>query len=240
MRYFYLLFAVFSYFVALISQIWFIFYLSDVDFIETIYEKQRVDSANALLIDFGLLTLFALQHSIMARESFKKRILQIIPEPIERAFYTLLSGVAFIFICYFYQPIDGYLWRVESSFWEALLWVGFAFGWGLSLFATFIIDHFELFGLKQPYYYLKNSKMPTIEFKERSLYKFVRHPIQLGVLLGLWLTPKMSYGHLFLSVVLSIYIFIGLYFEERSLSREFGAVYEDYKKRVGMLLPKIG
>ena len=240
MKYLYLAFAIFSYIVAFFSQIWFIFYLTDIDFIDTIYSKQQLPTSTALLIDFLLITLFALQHSIMARESFKKRILQIIPEPIERAVYTLASGITFLLICYFFQPIDGMVWSFEGGFLEILLWIGFAFGWGLSLCATFIIDHFELFGLKQPYQFLKNRTKLELEFREKSLYKIVRHPIQLGVILGLWLTPKMNFGHLFLSLLFTIYIFIGLYFEERSLAREFGQTYLDYKKRVGMLFPKFG
>ncbi len=239
MRQLYFSFAIFSYLVALASQVWFILYLTNLNFLNNIYAPQTTSTLLALIVDFTLLSIFALQHSIMARESFKKALIKLIPAPIERAFYTLLSGVSFILICYFYQPIDGLIWDIEDSFWSSFLWVGFIFGWGLSLYATFIIDHFELFGLKQPYYYLKEKRLPQIEFKEKSLYRFVRHPIQVGVLIGLWITPKMSFGHLFLSTLLTIYIFIGLYFEEKALVKEFGNVYKDYKKRVGMLFPKI-
>ena len=239
MRQLYFLFPIFSYLVALASQVWFILYLTDLDFLNNIYAPQKTSTLLALIIDFTLLSIFALQHSIMARDSFKKALTKLIPAPIERAFYTLLSGVAFILICYFYQPIDGLVWSIEDGFWKKTIWILFAFGWALSFYATFIIDHFELFGLKQPYYNIKNQKLKKTNFKERSLYKFIRHPIQLGVLIALWATPKMSFGHLFLSTILTIYIFVGLYFEEKALVNEFGDVYENYKKRVGMLFPKI-
>jgi len=180
------------------------------------------------------ITLFALQHSIMARERFKKFILKFIPKEIERAVYVFLSGVIFIIIVLFYRPIDGVIWKFDSIV-ATILWGLYIFGWLFSLISTFIIDHFELFGIKQS---LQNSKSEN-EFKEVLFYKYVRHPIQLGVLIALWATPIMNLGHFILSLLLTIYIFIGLYFEEKSLVKEFGKVYTDYKKRVPMIFPKI-
>jgi len=199
---------------------------------------QRVDTMSAILIDIGLIALFGLQHSVMAREGFKRMLTRSIPEASERSTYVLLSGVTFIMMCLFYQPIDGYLWKVEEGIGKWLLEFGFVFGWSLSVYASFIINHFELFGLQQVYLYLTGKEARPVVFKEKQLYRFIRHPIQLGVLMGMWLTPVMSYGHLLMAVGFTVYIFIGLYFEERDLVRELGKEYQDYKERVGLMFPK--
>ena len=201
---------------------------------------QRVDTMAAVLIDLGLIALFGLQHSVMAREGFKRMITRFIPEASERSTYVLFSGVTFIVMCIFYQPIDGYLWKVDDGMGKWLLEFGFVFGWSLSVYASFIINHFELFGLQQVYLYLTGKEAQPVVFKEKQLYRFIRHPIQLGVLMGMWLTPVMSYGHLLMAVGFTVYIFIGLYFEEKDLVRELGKEYEDYKERVGLMFPRKG
>jgi hypothetical protein len=126
---------------------------------------------------------------------------------------------------------------VDNEVGRALLIAGYLFGWAFSLFSTFIINHFELFGLQQIYLNLLNKPASAIDFKEKLFYKFVRHPIQLGVLIGLWVTPTMSYSHLMLSFTLSIYIFVGLWFEERDLIAELGGTYREYQQRVRMMFP---
>jgi len=233
------LYGVFAYAVGLWGQVWFIVYISDWNIISNnINMPQQLPAMMALLIDIGLIVLFGLQHSGMARRGFKQVITRFIPKVSERSTYVLLSGVVFVLFCLFYQPIDGYLWRVEEGVLYWLLEAGFLFGWVLSVYASFIINHFELFGLQQVWYNLRGKEPPPVAFRERQLYRYIRHPIQLGVLLGMWLTPVMSYGHLLLSVGFTLYIFIGLYFEEKDLVRELGETYDAYRKRVGMMFPR--
>ncbi|MBV5321256.1 MAG: isoprenylcysteine carboxylmethyltransferase family protein, partial [Sulfuricurvum sp.] len=168
---------------------------------------------------------------------FKKYLTKIIPLAAERSTYVLFSGLALGLICLYWQPLEGVLWHVDNEIIRNLLTAGYLFGWLFSLFSTFIINHFELFGLQQIYLNFINKPAPAIDFKEKLFYKFVRHPIQLGVLIGLWLTPTMSYSHLMLSCTLTIYIFVGLWFEERDLIAELGDTYKEYQKRVRMFLP---
>jgi protein-S-isoprenylcysteine O-methyltransferase Ste14 len=234
------LYGVFAYAVGLWGQLWFIVYISDWKMISNnINMPQALSTPLALLIDLGLIILFGLQHSGMARRGFKRVITRFIPEVSERSTYVLLSGMVFVIFCLFYQPIDGFVWKVEEGVIYWLLEAGFVFGWVLSVYASFIINHFELFGLQQVWFYLTGKEAKPVTFKEKHLYRYIRHPIQLGVLLGMWLTPVMSYGHLVLSIGFTLYIFIGLYFEEKDLVRELGKTYAEYRKRVGMMFPRI-
>jgi len=232
------LYGIFAYVVGPVGQIWLILYISDWNIIsKNINIPQELSSTSALLIDIGLIVLFGLQHSGMARRGFKRIVTRYIPEASERSTYVLLSGVVFIVFCLFYQPIDGYLWKIEEGVGYWLLQIGFVVGWTLSVYASFIINHFKLFGLQQVYLYLTGKEAKPVVFKERQLYRYIRHPIQLGVLMGIWLTPVMSYGHLVLAIGFTIYIFIGLYYEEKDLVRELGEEYRNYRQRVGMMIP---
>jgi len=232
-------YGVLAYIIGLTGQIWFILYISDWDILErSIHSPQSVSTWEALAINLFLVLLFGLQHSVMARPWFKKKMTKIIPVPAERSTYVLLSGIVFILISLYWQPIDGYVWHVENSALAYLLMGGFVLGWFFSVVASFVINHFELFGLQQVYLHLKNRPVADIAFQEKLFYRFVRHPIQLGVLVGLWSTSLMTYGHFLLSVLFTLYIFIGLYYEEIDMQKEFGEVYMAYKKRVGMLFPR--
>jgi len=233
------LYSIFAYIVGLIGQIWFILYLGDWEFITNIHRHQNSLTVYAILIDTLLVLVFALQHSVMARDWFKSKINKIIPSASERATYVLLSGIALILIVLYWQPIDGNIWDLQDNFLWWVLTGLMIFGWLFSVVATFVINHFELFGLQQGYYHLKNKKTPDISFQENFLYKFIRHPIQLGVLIGIWFTPIMTFGHLLLSFLFSVYIFVGLYYEEKDLVKELGEAYLDYKNRRGMIIPKI-
>jgi len=234
------IYGIVTYVVGLVGQIWFILYLTNWNVVEkTVYAPAETSALFAVVINALLVSLFAMQHSVMARKWFKQYLLKIIPQAMERSTYVLFSGLVFIIVCLYAEPIDGVLWDIQNSFLVTLLWVGFVFGWAFSVLATFVINHFELFGLQQVYLHLLQRQAKEIEFQERFFYKFIRHPIQLGVLLGLWITPTMSYGHLSLSLFFSIYIFIGLYFEERDLVEDLGDVYREYKKRVGLMFPKL-
>lgn len=232
------MYGLFSYTVALIAQVWFILYIGEWTFMPiTVNTYYPVPLIDALSINFALILLFSLQHSVMARSFFKTYLTKIIPQAAERSTYVLFSGLALGLICLYWQPFEGFLWHVDNETGKILLTAGYLFGWGFSLFSTFIINHFELFGLQQIYLNLLNKPALSIDFKEKLFYKCVRHPIQLGILIGLWVTPSMSYSHLMLSITLSLYIFIGLWYEERDLISEWGDTYREYRKRVRMILP---
>ncbi|MFH0710195.1 MAG: hypothetical protein V2A75_08315 [Pseudomonadota bacterium] len=232
------IYGIFAYTLALIAQMWFIFYIGEWKFMPTtINSYHPVPLVTALSINLALVLLFSLQHSLMARSLFKKYLTKVIPIAAERSTYVLFSGVALGLICLYWQPLEGGLWHVDNEVGRTLLTAGYLFGWTFSLFSTFIINHFELFGLQQIYLNLLNKPSPAIEFKEKLFYKAVRHPIQLGVLIGLWITPTMSYSHLMLSSTLTIYIFVGLWFEERDLIAELGDTYREYQQRVRMMFP---
>lgn len=232
------IYGILAYTVALIAQLWFILYIGEWEFMETSVNTQYpVPFISAFSINLMLVSIFALQHSVMARSFFKHYLTKIIPQAAERSTYVLFSGLALGLICWFWQPLDGFLWQVDNEIGKILLTSGYLFGWAFSLFSTFIINHFELFGLQQIYRNFLNKPEPSVAFKERLFYKWIRHPIQLGVLIGVWLTPTMSYSHLMLSVTLSIYIFIGLKYEERDLIDTLGNTYKEYQKRVRMMLP---
>jgi protein-S-isoprenylcysteine O-methyltransferase Ste14 len=188
-------------------------------------------------VDLGLLLLFGLQHSLMARAGFKRRITAWLPRTAVRSTYVLLSALALGLLCLAWKPLPGLVWNVEQPFWHGLLTIAFVGGWGMSVWATFLIDHFELFGLRQVWNEWRGQQMPPPVFREVSLYRVVRHPMQLGVLIGLWATPRMSAGHLLLAVGMSLYVLLGLYFEERDLLRELGEPYRDYRRRVPQLIP---
>jgi protein-S-isoprenylcysteine O-methyltransferase Ste14 len=192
---------------------------------------------NPVLINTGLLLFFGLQHSLMARSFFKDGFLKDVSSAVKSATYSFASSICLIMIFYFWQPIEGYIWNVQ---YDILFWgitIIYITGWLSAFVATFIIDHFELFGLHQGYRALKNIPEPEVKFQVRYFYKYIRHPIQAGTLIGLWATPSMSYTHLLLSVGMTIYVLVGLYYEEKSLIKTFGKEYKDYIKSTPMLIP---
>lgn len=196
-----------------------------------------VPPGQALAVDAGLLLLFGLQHSLMARPGFNRWLGARLPAVAVRSTYVWLSALAIGLICAFWQPLEGMAWSVDGTLARWVLGGGFLLGWGMAVWATFLIDHFELFGLRQVWRYLRDEPAPKPVFRERSLYRYVRHPMQLGVLIGLWSTPQMSLSHLLLAAGMTVYVLIGLYFEERDLLQELGPDYADYRRRVPQLLP---
>jgi len=234
------IFGIFSYIFALFGQLAFTMYVGGFNvFGRTINDAQQLSTIEAIIIDIVLTIFFAIQHTVMARSWLKRFITKVIPKEAERSLYVLMSGVALFVVTLFWQPIDGFLWEFKDGLAYYIFLGLFIFGWSFSVIATFIINHFELFGLQQVYYHLKNIKPKEIPFSEKLFYKYIRHPIQLGVIIGLFFAPTMSYSHLLLATLFTIYIFIGLYFEEKDLIKELGQVYIDYKSRVGMMVPKL-
>ncbi|MCC6608395.1 MAG: isoprenylcysteine carboxylmethyltransferase family protein [Burkholderiales bacterium] len=195
--------------------------------------------AEALGIDVLLLGLFAVQHSVMARRSFKRWWTRIVPRPVERSTYVLAVSLVLALLFWEWRPIAApIVWRIENAAATQLLWAIFWLGWALVLVSTFLINHFELFGLHQVFARLTGREMPAPQFKTPLLYRYVRHPLYLGILLSLWAVPMMTAGHLLFSAGLSAYILAGIWFEERDLVAQFGERYRRYATAVGMLLPR--
>lgn len=194
-------------------------------------------SGRALLINLGLIALFGLQHSVMARPVFKKVWTQIIPTSIERSSYCVATGIVICLICMFWQPLSGTVWHFHHPGLAMALTGLQLLGWATVVASSFMISHLELFGLQQVYYRLIERPLPKPNFTVKYLYRFVRHPLQLGMLIGIWATPHMSTSHMFLSASMTIYITIGLYLEERDLSTFLGQDYEQYRRQVPMIVP---
>jgi protein-S-isoprenylcysteine O-methyltransferase Ste14 len=190
----------------------------------------------ALAIDAGLLALFALQHSIMARPAFKRALTSVVSPVIERSTYVLASSLALILLFWQWRPLGGVVWSVENEIGVALLYAGFAFGWGLVLVTTFLINHFDLFGLRQVWRHLRGEPQQGLKFVLPPLYRLVRHPLYVGWFFAFWCTPTMTLTHLFFAIMTTAYILIAIQLEERDLMAEHPE-YADYRKRVPMLIP---
>ncbi|MEP3838286.1 MAG: methanethiol S-methyltransferase [Algibacter sp.] len=192
----------------------------------------------SLLINASLLSIFAIQHSVMARPSFKRVLIKVIPKAMERSTYILLSSLALLLLYWQWQPLPQVIWRVENQSISIILVALFFVGWLIVFLSTFMINHFELFGLQQIYNNLKQTNSKPIAFTTRFFYGIVRHPIMLGFLIAFWTTPVMTVGHLFFTVMTSLYIYIAVkFFEEKDLKKFIGEEYEDYVKKVPMFIP---
>ena len=198
----------------------------------------RLPFGPALAIDLGLLALFALQHSIMARPAFKRAWTRLVAEPLERPIYVLASSLCLIAMFVFWQPLGGIVWQVDSTVGKAIAYALFAFGWGLVLVTTFLINHFDLFGLRQVWLHLLGKPYRRLHFVEPGPYKLVRHPLYLGWFFAFWSTPTMSASHLVFAIMTTAYILVAIQLEERDLAAEHGASYEAYRRRVPMLIPR--
>jgi protein-S-isoprenylcysteine O-methyltransferase Ste14 len=200
----------------------------------------RGDFLTSLLIDAGLLMLFAAQHSLMARRWFKDWWTRFVPRPVERSTYVLFSSLALILLFWLWRPLGGVVWSVENPAGVFILRSLFAFGWLLVLVSTFLINHFDLFGLRQVWFYLLGKPYEPLKFTTPALYRIVRHPLYVGWFFTFWMTPLMTSAHLLFAVATTIYILIAIRFEERDLAREHGAKYENYRRTVPMLIPFTG
>lgn len=195
----------------------------------------------AVLVDLALLTLFAVQHSVMARRAWKERLARVLPSAVERSTFVVATCVALALLFWLWRPIpEPAVWRIDAPAGRALLWIVFALGWMLVLGSTFLIDHFELFGLRQVHARLTRRPLPPPRFRTPLLYRHVRHPLYLGLLLGFWAAPVMTAGHLLFAAGATVYILVGIGFEERDLVAQFGERYRRYRQEVGMLIPGIG
>ncbi len=193
--------------------------------------------ATAILVDVALLGLFAVQHSVMARRWFKERWTRIVAPELERSTYVVFSSVALIALFAFWRPLGGSIWSVHDPAGRAVLHALFAFGFGLVLVSTFLINHFDLFGLRQVWLYLRGKPYTHLRFGTPGPYRLVRHPLYVGWFFAFWATPAMTFAHLLFAIATTAYILLAIQFEERDLVREHGSTYEDYRRRVPMLVP---
>jgi len=218
-------------------------FLYAIGFVGNLMVPKSIDSAvtdpagTALLINALLLGLFAIQHTIMARPAFKAVLTRLIPPAAERSTFVLATNLVFVLLFWQWRPLGGTVWEIESALGTAILQGFFWLGWGIVLISTFLIDHFDLFGLKQVTRYLLNKEPHQPQFKEHSFYKVVRHPIMLGFIIAFWAAPTMSMGRLLFAALSTAYILVGLTFEERDLIKYHGEKYLQYARRVPMLVP---
>ena len=223
--------------------VFFATFIYAIGFIGNLFVTRSLDSAArrpaaaALAIDLALLGLFALQHSVMARSWFKRAWTKFVPNAAERSTYVLFSSLALILMFWFWEPIGGAVWSIENAALRSAVYVVYALGWIGLLLCTFVIDHFDLFGLRQVYYYLIGREMPPLQFAVRGPYKAIRHPIYLAWLTIFWATPTMTIAHLVFALATTAYILIAIRFEERDLVREHGSLYENYRRTVPMIVP---
>ena len=197
----------------------------------------QVPLAQAILVNASLLLLFALQHSLMARPAFKNWWIKIIPEQVERSTYVLLSSLCLILLVLLWQPMGGFIWRVEEPIAKTILTILFVIGWLIVLISTFMINHFDLFGLRQVWLYFLGKKYEPLRFRIPFFYKYVRHPLYLGWLIAFWATPIMSAAHLLFAVLTTGYILTAIKFEEKDLITHFGEKYLSYKSWVPKIIP---
>lgn len=223
--------------------VFFLSFVYAIGFVGNLVVPKSIDSGAegpfvaSLVINIILLSIFALQHSVMARPAFKLWWTRYVPEPIERSTYVLLSSLALILLYWLWQPMTGVIWSVENTVGAMILNILFWAGWIFALLSTFMINHFDLFGLRQTYLLLKDREYTEIEFTTPGLYRYIRHPIMTGFIIAFWATPHMTTGHLLFAVVTTLYIIVAVQFEERDLIRSFGDSYKDYRRQVSMLFP---
>ena len=236
----FILFALAAYAVFFATFLYLVAFLANLPFIPYTVDAGPVSGLGvAVAIDVVLILIFGLQHSVMARRGFKAAWTRIVPAPIERSVYVVFASGALILLFLFWHPIPGEVWRVDHPAGVALLWALFAAGWSIVLLSTFLINHFELFGLAQVWMHWRGRAVAEPRFHQPLLYKLVRHPLYFGFFLAFWATPVMSLGHLLLAAGMSVYMLIAIQYEERDLVRLFGSDYEEYRRRVGMLTPRL-
>jgi methanethiol S-methyltransferase len=232
------LYGLICYLIFLVAFLYAIAFVGNISLVpKTIDSGSAGPFTKALIINAILLSLFAVQHSVMARQWFKRAWKKIVPEPVERSTYVLLASLMLLLLFWKWHPMEGIIWDVRNANGKALLVGLFWIGWGMVLLSTYLVDHFDLFGLKQVFSYLVGKRAEPPPFKNPALYKIVRHPIYLGFIIAFWATPRMTGGHLFFAIMTTAYILVAIQFEERDLIKFYGDNYRRYREQVSMLFP---
>jgi len=214
-----------------------------IGFVGNLIVPKSIDSSpenpllKAILIDASLLLLFALQHSIMARPAFKKWWTQFVPAPIERSTYVLFASLCLLLLFWYWQPLGGIIWQVQSETARVIIQSICLLGFGIVLICTFLINHFDLFGLRQVWLYFIGKPYAHLEFRTPVFYRYVRHPLYLGFLIAFWAAPTMTAAHLFFAVMTTAYILVAIQLEENDLIKQFGSKYREYRQSAPMLIP---
>jgi protein-S-isoprenylcysteine O-methyltransferase Ste14 len=225
--------------------VFFVTYLYAVGFVGNLVVPKSMDGAptaplaTALLINAGLLGLFAIQHSVMARPWFKRLLTRVVPQPAERSTYVLASSLALILLFWQWSPLGGTVWEVQHPAARAVLYAAFAFGWLLVLVTTFLINHFDLFGLRQVWLYLRGREYQPLRFTTPGPYRLIRHPLYLGWFFAFWATPTMTVTHLFFAIMTTAYILVAIQLEEKDLV-DAHPEYAEYRRQVPMIVPVPG
>ncbi len=219
-------------------------FLYSIGFVGNLYVPKSIDVGEdatvleAFIVNSILLTLFAVQHAVMARPAFKRWWTKIIPQSIERSTYVLSTNFVMTLLFWQWRPMTDIIWKTENNTLVIILWGLFAFGWMIVFLSTFMINHFDLFGLKQVYENLRNTPPRPSSFTKKYFYRLVRHPLMLGFIIAFWATPVMTLGHLYFAIMTTAYILISVKFlEERDLAKQLGESYKQYQKDVPMLIP---
>jgi protein-S-isoprenylcysteine O-methyltransferase Ste14 len=240
-RAFFMGFALVAYAIFFATFLYLIAFVANLSLIPvTVDRGPAAPVATAIVVDLVLIALFGIQHSVMARQGFKKAWTRIVPEPAERSVYVLAASTMLIVMMAFWRPIDAVMWSVTTPALAMLLWGLFGLGWLIVLTSTFLLNHFELFGLQQAWFHWRGKTAAAPRMRTPFFYKLVRHPLYSGFILAFWAIPTMTFGHLLLAAGMSAYILIAIGYEERDLGHLFGHEYDEYRERVGMLAPGIG
>lgn len=232
-----LVYGVVCYLVFLAVFLYSIGFVGDIVVPRTVDHAVTAPLAEALPVNIALLGLFAVQHSVMARPAFKRWWTRFVPTAIERSTYVLIASVVLALVFWQWRTIPAVIWDVPWKPARMLLWVLFALGWGIALLSTFLINHFDLFGLRQVYLAWRGAPYSNLHFRTSMLYRAVRHPLMLGFVIAFWAAPTMTAGHLLFAAATTVYILVAIQFEERDLTANLGDQYRDYRNQVPMLVP---
>ena len=233
----YMMYGIFCYMAFFVTFIYLIGFLGNIMVPKSIDGTPKMDIGPALLINFALIMIFAMQHSVMARPGFKEWWTRIVPKPLERATYCLATSVALVMLFAFWQPMGGMVWNATDPVARGILYALFAMGWVIIFAATCMINHFDLFGLRQAWLYFRGREYTPLKLDTPVAYKFVRHPLYIGWFTAIWATPTMSVTHLAFAIMTTVYILIAVQFEERDLILEHGDDYVEYRRTTPAFIP---